>query len=120
MLVKLHESKLFTVDPAVRFGKEYNVHPKIWNEIWKRHTLLEYDMDGLCGYFQYKTGRKPNRESLRQWLIRTEIYCRANHVMRMGQRIVDSQYFGSFEEDLIKEITRNMRFRQAKDNRVIV
>jgi len=120
MIVKLHESKLFTQDPAIRFAKEYNVKPKLWNEIWKRHAIYEHDMDALCGYFQYKTGRRPNRNSIKRWLIRTELYCRANHVMRMGQRVVDSQYFGTFEQELIKELTRNMLFSAKKDSRSIV
>ena len=120
MLIKLHESKLFTQDPAVRFGREYNVEPKVWREMWKRHALLEYDMDGICGYFQYKTGRKPNRDSIRKWLVRTEIFSRANHVMLMGTRVVDSSYFGKFETELIKELSRNILFRQAKDSRIIV
>ncbi len=120
MIIKLFESKLFTVDPAERFAKEYGVDKKVWNQLWKRKALLEYDMDGLCGYFQYKTGRKPKRESIKHWLIRTEIYCRAQHVMRMGQRVIDSQYFGTYEDEVIKELTRNMRFRQAHDSRTIV
>lgn len=120
MLIKLHESKLFTVDPAIRFAKEYDVEPKIWRQMWKRYCLQEYDMDGLCGYFFYKTGRRPNRESIKRWLIRTEIFSKANHVIRMGTRVVDSEYFGKHEQDLIKELTRNMLFSQAKDSRTIV
>ena len=38
----------------------------------------------------------------------------------MGTRVVDSQYFGKFETELIKELTRNMLFSQAKDSRTIV
>lgn len=120
MIIKLNESKLFTIDPAIRFAKEYDVEPKVWNEMWKRYGLLEYDMDGLCGYFQYKTGRRPNPTSIRRWIVRTELYCRATHVMQMGVRVVDSNYFGKFENDLIKELTRNMQFSGKKDSRSIV
>lgn len=120
MLVKLNESKLFTIDPAIRFAKEYNVDPKLWREMWKRYCLNEYDMDGLCGYFQYKTGRKPNRESIKRWIVRTEIFSKANHVRLMGTRVVDSVYFGRHETELIKELTRNMLFSGKKDSRSIV
>ena len=120
MIIKLFESKLFTEDPAVRFAKEYRVSPKVWNEIWKRHALLEYDLDGLCGYLQYKTGKKPKRRSIQRWLLKTEIYCRANHIMRMGQRVVDSQYFGSVEQSLLEELTRSMRFESTRESRTIV
>lgn len=120
MLVKLFESKLFTVDPAIRFAKEYDVEAKIWREMWKRYCLHEYDMDGLCGYFQYKTGRKPNRESIKRWITRTEIFSKANHIVLMGTRVVDSVYFGKHESELIKELTRNMQFSGKKDSRTIV
>ncbi len=120
MIIKLTESTLFTVDPAIRFAREYDVSPMVWNELWKRYGLYEYDMAGLCGYFQYSTGKKPNAKSIKRWILRTELYCRANHVMRMGVRVVDSSYFGVFEEGLIKELTRNMRYSGKQDSRVIV
>lgn len=120
MIIKLHESTLFTVDPAIRFGKEYDVSPKVWNEMWKRYGLYEYDFAGLCGYFQYMTDKKLSHKVIKRWIMRTEIYCRATHVMRMGVRVVDSSYFGAFEADLIKELTRNMRYSGKLDSRVIV
>jgi hypothetical protein len=120
MIIKLLESKLFTVDPALRFAREYNVKPELWNEIWKRHALLEYDLDGICGYFNYKTHRRPKKESIARWILRTELYCRAQHIIRMGQRVVDSEYFGVFEAQLIQELTRNMRFSAIHDSRTIV
>lgn len=120
MIIKLLESKLFTVDPAVRFAKEYNVSPKLWNEIWKRYTLMQYDYDGICGYFQYKTGRKPNVKSFRRWILRTELYCRAQHIILMGVRVVDSSYFREFEQPLLLELTRSMRFSGEKNSRSIL
>lgn len=120
MIIKLSESKLFTKDPALRFAREYNVSPKLWNELWKRYILLEYDYDGLCGYFQYKTNRRPNARSLKRWIVRTEIYCRAQHIINMGVRVVDSTYFDKFEQDVIDELTKSMRFNNKKDSRSIV
>lgn len=120
MIIKLLEAKLFTEDPALRFAREYQVSPKIWNEIWKRYGLLEYDYDGLCGYFQYKTGRRANPRSLKRWIVRTEIYCRAQHIIGMGVRVVDSSYFGIFEQTLLEELEKNMKFSGKKDSRTIL
>jgi len=120
MLVKLKESKLFTVDPAVRFAKEYQVSPKIWHEMWKRHLFYEYDLDGLCGYFQYKTGKRIKPHKVTLWIQRSYFYSKANHIIRLGQRVVDSQYFGIHEQPLIKELTKNMLFKGNKDSRTIV
>ncbi len=120
MIIHLTKSKLFTVDPAIRFAKEYRVEPKLWNELWKRYGLLEYDYDGLCGYFTHKTGRRANARSLKRWIIRTEIYCKAQHIMGMGVRVVDSSYFGKFEDDLLDELTKGMRFGGKQDSRILV
>lgn len=120
MIIHLTKSKLFTIDPAIRFAKEYAVDQKLWNELWKRYGLLEYDTEGLCGYFQYKTGRKANTRSIRRWLIRTEIYCRAQHVIGMGVQVVDSAYFGKFEDDLLDELTKSMRFSGKRDSRTLL
>lgn len=134
MIIKLLESKLFTVDPAVRFAREYSVSPKIWNEIWKRYCLKplldgvsfqendseEFLISSICGYFTNKTGRKANTRSMKRWIVRTEIYCRAQHIIKMGVRVVDSSYFADFEDDLLEELTRSIRFNGKKDSRTIV
>lgn len=120
MIIKLLSNRLFTVDPALRFAKEYNVSPKIWDEIWKRHLFYEYDSDGICGYFTYKTGRRANARSLKRWLLRTEIYCRAQDVITKGARVVDSSYFGKFEQELLEELTKNMKYSGKQDSRTIV
>ncbi len=120
MILHLTKSKLFTVDPAIRFSREYGVKPRLWNELWKRYGLYEHDIPALCGYFEYKTGRKPNPKSIARWIFLTEIYCRANHVLRMGVRVVDSKYFGTFENELVREISKNMRFSGKTDSRTIV
>lgn len=120
MIIKLSESKLFTHDPSLRFAREYGVTPKLWNELWKRYILLEYDMDGLCGYFQYKTNRRPNARSLKRWIVRTQIYCRAQEIILMGVRVVDSSFFGKFEQDVIDELTKSMRFSNKSNSRTIV
>lgn len=119
MLLKLHDSKLFTVDPAVRFAEQYHVSPKVWNQVWSRY-LEGYDDKSLAGYILYETERRISLKSLRQWLTKTEIYCRANHIMLMGVRVVQSEYFGVYEAFIIEEVLRNMKYRGTQDSRIMV
>lgn len=119
MLIKLHASTLFTEDTAIRFARQYKVKQKIWNEIWKRH-LAGYDCESLAGYFIYKTRKNISADSIRRWLIKTEIYCRANHIMLMGVRVVHSEYFAEYEPFLLEEILKNMKSSVAQDSRIMV
>lgn len=119
MLIKLYESRMFTVDTATRFADQYQVSSKMWNEIWKRH-LSGYDDESLAGYFIYKTHKQISAKAIRRWLIKTEIYCRANHIMLMGVRVVQSEYFGDYEQAVLDEVLKNMRFSGSKDSRIVV
>lgn len=119
MILKLHDSKMFTVDTARRFAKEYNVKQSLWNEIFKRSNM-GYDSECLAGFFIYRTGKKISAKTIRKWLLKTEVYCRANHVMRMGVRVVQSEYFGVYEDFVLEEVLRNMKFRGTKESRTLV
>lgn len=120
MIIHITKSKLFTLDPAIRFSNRYRVKKKVFHELYRRYGLEQYDMDGLCGYFQYKTGRKPDKDVIKLWLMKTEIYGKAQHALRMGVRVVDSQFFGEYEEFVIKETTRHLRNGEAQNNRTLV
>jgi hypothetical protein len=119
MIIKLHESKLFTVDTAVRFSREYGCSPKLWNDIWSKY-LNGYDEYVLAGYFMYKTNKRIRASVIKRWLVMTEIYCRANHVMLMGVRVVQSEYFGQYEAAVLKEVLRNMKSSIKSDSRIIL
>jgi hypothetical protein len=119
MLLKLNDSTLFSVDTAIRFAEQYHVDKKMWNEVWKRH-LAGYDIESLCGYMLFKTDKRISVRAMRRWLIRTEVYCRANHVMLMGVRVVHSDYFGVYEPFVIDEVLRGMRYSGALDSRSMV
>jgi hypothetical protein len=110
---------LFTEDTAVRFGRQYHVKKRIWNEIWKR-ALDGYDDEALAGYFIYKTGKFISAISIRRWIIKTEIYCRANHIMLMGVRVCQSEYFGDYEKYVLEEVLKNMRFSGTQGSRIMV
>lgn len=120
MIIHLKKSKLFTVEPAQRFAKEYKVPKGIWYEIYKRHALLEHDSIALRGFFLLKTNKKLSDDALQRWIIRTEIYVRAQHVIRLGVEVADSSYFGQFEAPLLQELTRGMQFGVTRESRTIV
>lgn len=119
MILKLADSKIFTVDTAIRFSREYGVKKTLWNEIWKRH-LSGYDAESLAGYFMYKSRKNISVASIKKWINKTEVYCRANHIMRMGVRMVQSEYFGAYEDFVLDEVLRNMKFRGTKESRAVL
>lgn len=119
MIIKLYESKLFTLDPAIRFAREYGVDKQVWNELWKRH-LAEYDTEALAGYFIYKTEKRITTDALRRWFRMADVYCRANHIMLMGIRVVQSEYFGEYEELVLKEVLRGIKYSKVKEPRIVL
>ncbi len=119
MIIKLHESKLFTVDTAIRFGQEYKCSPKLWHDIWEKY-LNGHDEYVLAGYFMYKTNKRIRSSVIKRWLTMTEIYCKANLVMNMGVRVVQSEYFGDFETIVLKELLRNMKSSIRSESRIIL
>lgn len=119
MLLKLHDSKLFTTDPAARFAEQYSVKAAIWNKVWAK-ALEGYETEFLAGYILYQSGHKLSKKTVRRWLARTEIYCRADHVMRMGVRIVQSEYFGVYEDFIINEVLHNMRFAGTQESKILL
>jgi hypothetical protein len=107
MIIRIDNSKLFTVDPDTRFAREYNLPKGVWNELWKRYRLLDYSMVELCALYHIKTGRRTNAQSIKRWIFRTEVYARAREARKLGARAVDSSYFNNNEEGLLKEIFKN-------------
>ena len=120
MIIHLNKSKLFTVEPAIRFGREFGVDNKIWLEIWLRYKLMDYNVSELCEYTHIKIGRRPSRKSIRRWIIRTELYSMARDVLKLGGTTVTSSYFGQYENEVIKELTRGMRFSGTQKPRILL
>lgn len=120
MIIKLQASKLFTQDPAERFAKEFNVKESVWNELWKRHMVLEYTPQELCEYLLIKTGKKTNPRTMSRWVMRSEVYFKANPVVKMGAETVMSEFFGELEGFVIGEVVRQMRFSGAKSSRILL
>lgn len=120
MVIYLKKSKLFTEEPDIRFCKEYNLNKGFWTDLWRRYCLLQYTVPELCEFYQMKSGRKTSGQSMKRWILRTEIYCRAQLAIQKGAEVVVSDYFGEFEPFLIKEITRQMRHSVKGENNILI
>jgi len=120
MIVDLSKSKLFTVHPDDRFAREYQVPKGVWTELWKRYKLLSYDVPELCEYFLIKTKIKASPRNINRWIIRTELYMIASPVLKLGACHVNSNIFGFFEDIVLDEFTKHLRFNGTKKSKVII
>ena len=120
MIIYLRKSKLFTVPPAVRFGEAMNVDHKLWDDIWKRYRLLDYTTRELRELFELKTGKKIHRNTMNNWIFRTEVYSQAQPLIKKGAVSVRSEFFNKHEGKLILELTKHIRTGCARDSRTIV
>lgn len=120
MLIKLDKSKLFTIEPAIRFAKEFGVGEDIWIKCWLKYKVLGLSVPELCEYVHLKTGRKPSYNSINRWIVRTEIYSLAKEVTKQGVNTVRSEYFDIYEENVLKELVRNSNFSVKMENKNIV
>lgn len=120
MLIYLTKSKLFTEDPAIRFIEERKTDKDIWNELWKRYKLLEYTDKDLCEYLEFKTGHKMLEKIMHRWMVRGEIYQRARPFIKQGVETVTTEFFEDYEQELIDELTRNLKYGTSETSRTIV
>lgn len=109
MLIHLKKSVLFTVDPDIRFSREYKLPIGTLKEIWRRYKLLDYTIEELCQYYEIKTGKQRSRKSMKRWMWRTEIYSMTLPILNKGAETVVSSFFKDKEWEVIRELTRNMR-----------
>lgn len=112
-MIILLKSKLFT-DPDARFSKEYNIPRGIWNEMFRRYKLNDYPLKDISDLLLAKSGIRVNEKTLNRWIVRSEIYTIARPHIEQGQRAVQSAIFHRFEDDLVSEITKNLRFSVKK------
>lgn len=120
MIINLSKSKLFTVAPEIRFGKEYGLPPEVWRELWKRHSFHDYTLKDLCDYFEIKTRRQTSPQAMQRWLWRTYVYMKAQGVMKRGVEIVQSEFFGNYEVDVIRECTKNIKSSVRKEPKILI
>jgi hypothetical protein len=108
MIIKIHESKIFTEKPNERFSDLYNVKASLWNEMYRRHVLLHYTPKDMADFYRVKTGKCIKVQSVKKWIFRTRVYMRAREATKMGARAVTMEFFGELEEELTKELFKNV------------
>lgn len=109
MIIDLTKSKIFTLDPATRFGKEYGLPREVWPEIWRRYKLLEYSNGDMRDYIFLKHARNLNYMSMKRWICRGEVYLITNPLLKRGVVHVNSAIFGDYEEYVMNELVKPLK-----------
>lgn len=120
MIIDLSQSQLFTIDPDLRFAKEYGVPLGTWKTLWGRYKLLDYSNGDLRDYLFVKHARNISYTSMTRWINRTEVYERGMAILSMGAKMANTNVFGDFEQYVLDEITKNMRASVSSDSRAII
>lgn len=119
MLINLHQSELFTKEPAIRFAIQYDVPVELWENMWRKYKIYEYTTSDLREYYQMKTGRRIRNQVIYRWIFRTEIYAKTKPIMKDGVRTVNSTFFGNLEKKVIDELFKHMKSGDTKDCRIL-
>ncbi len=120
MIIDLTKSTLFTIDPDIRFAKEYHLPKGIWTELWRRYKLLGYNHSELAEYLQIKTGKKHRNRNIQRWILRTEIYSKVSPLMKKGATHANTDIFGNLEYIVLNEFTRHLRNNGTGTSRIII
>jgi len=120
MIIHIKKSILFTVDPDIRFAREYNLPKGTLKDIWRRYKLLDYTIGELCEFHLIKTGHKRSKKSMRRWMWRTEIYSMTLPIVNKGVETVNSSYFRHQEWKVIKELSKNLKSSVQGNTKTIV
>lgn len=109
MIIDITKSKIFTIEPSMRFSKEYGLPKDVWPEIWRRYKLLEYSNGDLRDFLFLKYARNLNYMSMKRWLCRGEIFMITNPLIKKGVIHVNSQIFGDYEEYVMNELIKPLK-----------
>ena len=104
---------LFNEDPYKAFGERYNLPRSFWIEVfhnrymWRGYSVAE--LEEAIGILSKKQKNAINvsQKTIRRWLNRTEIFNKAQKVIGMGVKIVDTEYFDKLEPYLITNYKLN-------------
>lgn len=119
MILDLKKSKLFE-DPDERFCKEYLLPGGTWKEMWRRYKLLDYSKSELIDYLFIKHARKMSPNSIDRWIVRSEVFQMAKPKLDMGVQYINSNIFEDYEQFVLDELTKNLRFSGTDESKVII
>ncbi len=121
MIIQLTKSRLFTVEPAKRFAKEFGVEEIVWIKLWAAYKIKDYSMSDLREYSEVLLKNKLSSLCLRRWIIRTEIYSIAyTKVLQYGATTVSSTIFGKYEKIVLDEVVKGIRFSDTQKSRILL
>ncbi len=120
MIINIQKSTVFTLNPSLRFAKEYGLPHSVWNEIWRRYKLLEYSNGDIRDYLFLKYARNISWTAMNRWLYRGEIYMITKPLIDKGVVHVNSQIFKEYEEYVINELVRPLRNGASKQPKSII
>jgi len=109
MIIDITKSKIFTLDPATRFAKEYGLPKEVWAEVWRRYKLLEYSNGDIRDYVFLKYARNLGHPAMSRWIYRGEIYMIAKPLLEKGVVHVNSVIFGKYEEYVMNELVKPLK-----------
>lgn len=120
MIIHLKKSALFTIHPGKRFAKEYNTPEGLWEEMYRRHKILEYTIEDLCDFYNVKTNKTLTTQAINRWIWRSKVFEKADSVMQRGVETVVSDFFGDFEYEVIKELLKNIKTSATQKSRTVI
>jgi len=120
MIINIRTSKIFTVDPSIRFSKEYGLSKDVWPEIWRRYKLLEYSNGDIRDYLFLKYGRNVSWDSMRRWLHRGEVYAITKSLIPKGVVHVNSNIFKEYEEYVMNELVKPLKNGASRKAKSII
>ena len=109
MIINIRKSKIFTLDPSIRFSKEYGLPKDVWQEVWRRYKLLDYSNGDLRDYLFLKYARNLSFPAMGRWINRGEIYMITNPLIKEGVEHVNSSIFGNYEEYVMNELVKPLK-----------
>jgi hypothetical protein len=109
MILLITKSKLFILDPAVRFSKEYGLPNTAWSEVWRRYKLLEYSNGDIRDYLFLKYARNISYSAMARWISRGEVYTITAPLIKKGVEKVNSNIFGAYEEYVMNELVKPLK-----------
>jgi hypothetical protein len=71
-------------------------------------------------YLFIKHARNLSFTSMWRWIIRSEIYSISNRFLKDGARYVNSDVFGEFEENVMKELVKQHKYGDSLNSKSII
>jgi hypothetical protein len=109
MIINITKSTIFSLDPSIRFSKEYGLPKEVWIEIWRRYKLLDYSNGDIRDYLFLKYARNISWSAMNRWLARGEIYMITEPLITKGVVHVNSAIFKDYEEYVMNELVRPLK-----------